>query len=254
MIMIPGSYRGEVKITCGPIQHSSNPSSHGNSVPPQQPGRPRYPQSSEEEEDIDNLILIDDTDEYPRKTSPVDRNKPTRDPNLRDHDPRNQNRYEHNQRDQNLRNQFNQPTRQSPPRSPADDKREHEHYERNNRNNQYPPRPDQKEGSNVHIPRGDGPDYRGESNDITQNHDEKMLKPMDDTAEENEVQKNEFDTYEFNETQENYVRYGMDTGKWYTIDLISLKRFICLVVVHNNRVNYTQTVKMFILVKFSTLQ
>ena len=32
----------------------------------------------------------------------------------------------------------------------------------------------------------------------------------------------------------------------------SLKRFICLVEVNNNTVNYTQTVKMFMLVKFSS--
>ena len=29
-----------------------------------------------------------------------------------------------------------------------------------------------------------------------------------------------------------------------------LERFICLVEVHNNTVNYTQTIKIFILVKF----
>ena len=34
--------------------------------------------------------------------------------------------------------------------------------------------------------------------------------------------------------------------------LLFLKRFICLVEVNNNTVNYTQTIKMFMLVKFSS--
>ena len=48
------------------------------------------------------------------------------------------------------------------------------------------------------------------------------------------------------------ITYKIYTYKYQVKLLIFLKRFICLVEVNNNTVNYTQTIKMFMLVKFSS--
>ena len=56
--------------------------------------------------------------------------------------------------------------------------------------------------------------------------------------------------YQPKSTQHTGKRFKYFIANKFLCILIFLKRFICLVEVHNNPVNYTQTIKMFKLVKY----
>ena len=194
---LAGSHNGEVSLTCGPIQHDEEEATNSirNSPPPYRIRRPivdaRDHNNNIPPQDNSNLILIDDTDEYPRAAYTQA--------------PPQQGSNQGGRLDNSI-------SRQSPP-----EVQQNQGTQNRYNPNQVPPG-SIKQGSNVYVLKKNSEVVQSSDN-VVVGDISKEQKPADSvkSAEknENEIVKNpdDFATYDFNEMQGSFASYSINTGK-----------------------------------------